>query len=157
MSDASNQAGTGSGSGATRTRAEAFFRRYQKAFEARDPGLILSCFHAPVSIATDTGTDVQTASFDDTQWPRIIERLLAQYHALGVGRVEQRVLEVREISAHLATAAVSWSLFDQRDELLYEFNAAYTLKLEHDDFGILAIAHNEAAAAGRRALRTPQT
>jgi hypothetical protein len=129
---------------------EAFFRKYQKAFEERDPEMIRSCFHAPVCIATDTGTDVQTAWFDGAQWPRVIDRLLAQYRALRVGRVEQRGLEVLEISAHLATAAVSWALFDQRDELLYEFNAVYTLKLEPDGLGILAIAHNEVAAAGRR-------
>lgn len=150
MSDERNQAGTGSGSGTTRARVEAFFRKYQKAFEERDPEMIRSCFHAPVCIATDTGTDVQTAWFDGAQWPRVIDRLLAQYRALRVGRVEQRGLEVLEISAHLATAAVSWALFDQRDELLYEFNAVYTLKLEPDGLGILAIAHNEVAAAGRR-------
>lgn len=153
VSDERNQAGSGSGTAHTRARVTAFFRRYQQAFEERDPELVRSCFHAPVCIATDTGTDVQTAWFDDAQWPRVIERLLARYHALRVGRVEQRGLEVLEISAQLVAAAVSWSLFDQRDELLYEFNAVYTLRLEQepDGLGILAIAHNEVAAAGRPA------
>lgn len=149
MSDERHHAGLGSGH--SRARVEAFFRKYQQAFEERDPEMIRSCFHAPVCIATDTGTAVQTAWFDDAQWSRVIERLLAQYHALRVGRVEQRGLEVLEISAHLVTAAVSWLLFGEHDELLYEFNAVYTLKLEQDGLGILAIAHNEAAAAGRRA------
>jgi hypothetical protein len=151
VSDERHEAGRRSGTGHTRALVEGFFRRYQKAFEERDPELIRSCFHAPVCIATDTGTAVQTAWFDDAQWSRVIDRLLAQYHALRVGRVEQHDLEVIEISAHLVTAAVSWSLFDQRDELLYEFNAVYTLKLERDGLGILAIAHDEAAAAGGRA------
>ena len=150
MSDERHHAGLGSGH--SRARVEAFFRKYQQAFEERDPEMIRSCFHAPVCIATDTGTAVQTAWFDDAQWSRVIERLLAQYHALRVGRVEQRGLEVLEISAHLVTAAVSWSLFGQHDELLYEFNAVYTLKLEQNSLGILAIANNEAdGAAGRRA------
>lgn len=151
MSNERHEAGRGSGTGPTWALVEAFFRRYQKAFEERNPEMIRSCFHAPVCIATDTGTAVQTAWFDDAQWSHVIDRLLAQYHALRIGRVEQRGFEVLQISARLVAAAVSWSLFDQRDELLYEFNAVYTLKREYDALGILAIAHDEAAAAGRRA------
>lgn len=138
---------TGSAGNTSRAHVEAFFQTYQRAFQERDPELIHSCFHPPVFVATDTGTEVRTAWFDSSHWQAVTARLLAQYDKLQVGHVERRNLAVIEMSARLLMASVRWSLFSQREELLYEFDAVYTLESGADGLLILAIAHDEAARA----------
>jgi hypothetical protein len=60
-------------------------------------------------------------------WIATIERILQMYQAMGVRRAAMRDLRLTELSPLVTQARLVWALHGDGDQLLYEFEATYTL------------------------------
>lgn len=77
------------------------------------------------------------------EWVRQIDRLLATYAKVGVASALVVGLTTSELTPRLFQAVVQWELRDARGDLLYGFDAAYTLVEIDGALRITALAHNE--------------
>ncbi len=121
----------------------AFFESYRTAFERFDAPAVAGHFAFPSHVTSDTGEIVLSSIASSEEWSGKIERLLGMYRAIGVSSA--RVLDLAEtrLSPRLSQVTVHWELHDGAGQLLYDFEAAYTLVEIDGALRIAAIAHNE--------------
>ena len=139
-----------------------FFDSYRLAFERLDASAIADHFAYPSHITSDTGKIVLSPVVTKPDWTRQIEQLLAMYRAIGFASARLLNLALTKLSPRLVQAVVDWALQDNTGNLLYTFQAAYTLAKIDDAVRISGIAHNEipkyreclARLEARRALRS---
>lgn len=121
----------------------AFFESYRTEFERFDAPAIARHFAYPSHVTSDTGQISLSSIASMEEWIGKLERLLDMYRAIGVASA--RVLDLSEtaLSPRLIQAIVHWELRDGAGQLLYDFEAAYTLAEIDGDLRIAAIAHDE--------------
>jgi hypothetical protein len=120
-----------------------FFESYRLAFERLDASAIADHFAYPTHITSDTGKIVLSPVVAKPDWTRQIEQLLSMYRAIGFASARILNLALTELSPRLVQAVVDWALQDNTGNLLYTFQAAYTLAQIDDAVRISGIAHNE--------------
>jgi nitrate reductase assembly molybdenum cofactor insertion protein NarJ len=120
-----------------------FFERYRTAFTQYDAAAIADLFAYPAHVTSDTGEVVLTPLPSPALWVEQLQRLLANYRAIGVAAARLSRLEVTDLSPRLCQAVVHWELTDERGRPLYDFQAAYTLAELGGALRISSIAHNE--------------
>ncbi len=121
----------------------AFFDSYRTAFERFDAPAIAGHFAYPSHVTSDTGTLALSTIASLEEWIGKIERLLGMYRAIGVSSARILDLAPTELSPRLVQAIVHWELHDGAGQLLYDFEAAYTLGEIDGKLRIAAIAHDE--------------
>ena len=127
----------------TRTTVTAFFASYRAAFEGADATAIVDHFAFPCHVTSEAREVTLTAIASRGEGLRMVEQLLAMYRTIGVHSARPLDLAVSEISPRLAQALVRWGLYDAAGDLLYAFEAAYTLASIEGALRISALAHNE--------------
>ena len=121
----------------------AFFTSYCTAFIRQDAPAIVRHFADTVHVATDTGDDVNVYVADAAEWRKAIDRILKMYREINVGSVEATGLATDALSPRLVQARLRWAISDRAGQLLYEFDAMYTLARHTEIFRITGVAHNE--------------
>jgi hypothetical protein len=130
---------------------QAFFDAYRSAFERRDAAAVAAHFRFPLHVTGDAG-EVSVVSIPSVAaWIPQIERLLAGYAQLDVRTARMLAARTTRLSPRLAQTAVRWALADSAGQVVYEFDAAYTLAATGGALKITAITHNEQLRA-REAL-----
>nr|MBA3264884.1 hypothetical protein [Nocardioidaceae bacterium] len=71
------------------------------------------------------------------------EQLLGVYARIGVKSAHVLERVVAELSPRLYQATLRWALHDAAENLLYDFDASYTLVNVDGALAITALAHNE--------------
>ena len=120
-----------------------FFASYRAAFERFDAPAVARHFAYPCHVTSDTGTIALSTIASLEEWIGKIERLLGMYRAIGVSSARVLDLAATELSPRLVQAIVHWELHDDAGQLLYDFEAAYTLVEIDGELRIAAIAHDE--------------
>jgi hypothetical protein len=130
-------------SDAFRTAASVFLDSYVKDFERRDAPAIAEHFRFPLQVTGDAGevTSVSIPSRD--AWMPLLERLLIAYARLDVRTARRLELYTNALSPRLGQATTRWALEDSAGDLVYQFDATYTLAETDGSLKIAAIAHNE--------------
>ena len=141
----------------TTAKVREFVDAYRMAFEAFDAVAIADLFFYPCQITSDAEKiTVMTVPTRDLWLPQV-ERLVEAYRSIGVRSAEVIELQVVELTARLAQAAITWRLVDEAGQPLYDFHGAYTLADPGAGLRITAIAHNETpklrGAAARSRVR----
>jgi len=121
----------------------AFFTSYCTAFIRQDAPAIVRHFADTVHVATDTGDKVNIYVADGAEWRKAIDRILKMYREINVGSVEATGLATDALSPRLVQARLRWAISDRAGQLLYEFDAMYTLARHTEIFRITGVAHNE--------------
>lgn len=120
-----------------------FFASYRAAFERSDAAAVARHFGYPAHITSDDD-DVALASIaTEEEWIPQVQRLLGTYARLGVRSAHVVKRAVVDLSPQLHQVLLRWALHDAADEVLYEFDASYTLASVDGDVRITALAHNE--------------
>ena len=122
---------------------DAFFASYRDAFERGDARGIAAHFAYPAHIMSEGDGIELLPVADEDEWRRQIERLLAAYSTIGVASARLRHVTATALSSALVQAVVQWGLHDGAGELLYRFDACYTLANVQGVLRITALAHNE--------------
>ncbi|HEX6339052.1 MAG TPA: hypothetical protein VFZ85_19010 [Jiangellaceae bacterium] len=129
---------------------DAFFESYRAEYERGDASAISAHFAFPLHVTSDPGEDgnaevevvlAHVASRDE--WVSQINRLLAAYTKIGVGSARIAEQATHKLSPRLFQAVLRWELHDAHGDLLYHFDAAYTLAAIDGSLRITALAHNE--------------
>ena len=121
----------------------ALFESYRSAFERQDALAIAEHYAFPMLSTIDTGKIAVTPVASKAELSSQLERLLAMYRAIGVGSARILKLSSLEFSPRLAQVSVEWELCGGSGELLYGFQAAYTVGLIDGALRITGVAHNE--------------
>jgi len=125
------------------SHVRAFFTGYCTAFIRLDAPAIMKHFADQVHIASETGDDVRVQVATAAEWRKTIDKLLDMYRAVDFGGAEVTAIETHPLSSRLVQALLTWSLRNRAGDLLYEFDAVYTLARHDERFRIISIAHNE--------------
>jgi hypothetical protein len=121
----------------------AFFESYRTAFERGDAALIAEHYAYPAHITSDIGhvALVLVSSKDD--WTNKANDLLGMYARIGFHSATVLEIAVVELSTLVVQGRVKWALNDAAGQLLYDFDAIYTLGRFEDGLKITAICNNE--------------
>jgi hypothetical protein len=122
---------------------EAFFQSYRTAFERSDARAITDLFAYPSHVTSDTGEIGLLPIVAEDQWIGQIEGLLGMYSRIGVASALVLELGVTPLSPRLYQASVHWAIHDAAGDMLYRFEATYTLAEIDGALRITALAHNE--------------
>ena len=125
------------------TQVNAFFDSYRGAFERQDAAAIADHFAYPGLVTSDAGEISLVPITNRQEWIDRLEQLLGMYRAIAVSSARVLDLTLSEISPRLAQAHLHWALHNAAGELLYDFEAIYTVAQSGGAFHITAIAHNE--------------
>ena len=126
-----------------RTTATTFFESYRAAFESADASAIVEHFAFPCHITSEVREVTLTPIASREEGLRMVERILDMYRDVGVASARVLELDASEISPGLVQALVHWALYGDAGNMLYAFEAAYTLAHIDGALRISAIAHNE--------------
>jgi hypothetical protein len=121
----------------------AFFESYRRAFEALDSAAIANHFAYPCHMTSDAGHVVLVPITTKDEWTGEIDPLLETYRGIGFVSATVVDLSTSDLSPRVVHAVVHWALHDGAGNLLYDFNAMYTLALIDGAFKITALAHDE--------------
>lgn len=116
--------------------AHVFFRRYADAFLQQDTAFISSVYAFPMVFFTEQG---DTVSFEQEAFTQNSEKLIANYHSIGVAQVDYDVLDVQVLSEGLTMTSILWSFRDGHGEVLYHATVRYMLKTATEDWKISAV------------------
>jgi hypothetical protein len=122
---------------------QTFFQAYRTAFERSDAAGIAGRFAYPSHITSDTDEIVLMPLATEHEWIGQIEQLLSTYRRIGVSSARVLGLAATELSPRLLQAVLHWALHDAAGDLLYRFEATYTLAEIDGALRITALAHNE--------------
>jgi hypothetical protein len=125
--------------------AAAFFESYRTAFNQQDASAIAEHYAFPMLSTIDTGKIVVTPVASKAELAGQLGRLLTMYRAIGFGSARVLKLSSLEFSPRLAQVSVEWELYAASGEILYSFQAAYTVGLVEGALRITGVAHNEIA------------
>jgi hypothetical protein len=132
---------------------EAFFQSYRAAFERSDVVAVAGHFAYPSHVTGDADEVVLMPVATEDEWIRSIEQLLDTYRRIGFASARVVELTAIEISQRLHQAVVRWELHDAGGDVLYRFEAAYTLAEMDGALRITALAHNELPGLRSRLAR----
>lgn len=130
-----------------------FFEAYSDAFLAFDAEAIADLFTFPCQVIGWDDEITVLAVSSRAEWLAQITRLVGGYRWLGVATANRRYMQTHELATGLVLALVGWRLCDDEGNIVYDFEAAYTLVDLHAEYRIAAIAHNETPSF-RDALRS---
>jgi hypothetical protein len=122
---------------------QAFFDSYRTAFERSDARAIAGHFAYPCQLTSDADEIVLASVASQEQWIGMIEQLVGSYRRIGVSSARIVEFAATQLSPRLHHAVVRWLLHDGDGNVLYGFDAAYTLAEIGDELRITALAHNE--------------
>jgi hypothetical protein len=122
---------------------EAFFQSYRAAFERSDVVGVAGHFAYPSHVTGDAEEVVLMPVATVDEWIGSIEQLLDTYQRIGFASARVVELTALELSQRLYQAMVRWELHDAGGDMLYRFEAAYTLAEIDGALRITALAHNE--------------
>ncbi|HMC16751.1 MAG TPA: hypothetical protein VKI18_14030 [Albitalea sp.] len=121
----------------------ALFESYRSAFERQDASAIADHYAFPMLSTIDTGKIVVTPVASKAELSAQLERLLTMYRAIGVRSARILTLSSLGFSSRLAQVSIEWEICGGGAEVLYAFQAAYTLALIDGALRITAVTHNE--------------
>jgi hypothetical protein len=122
---------------------DAFLRSYRDEFERFDGSAIADHFSYPVHTTSDTAQTPAISVSSREEWVGRINQLLGAYRQIGVASAHAESTTALELSPQLYQAALRWALHSAAGEVLYRFDAMYTLAKIDGRFTITAVAHNE--------------
>src|SRR5215217_7191010 len=109
------------------SRTRRFLDAYRAAFEAFDVEAIADLFCYPCQLASDAGEVTVTTVATRDAWLPQVERLVSAYRAIGVRSAAFSELHAIELTSRLAQVTVRWTLADEMDRSIYDFDASYSL------------------------------
>jgi hypothetical protein len=122
---------------------KAFFRAYCAAFEALDVEAIADCVAYPAHIVSD-GDDVTLIAMSNRQeCLAAMNRVVVLHRQLGAPSGHIHDLSILALSPRLVQASLHMDVRDGAANLLYDFQANYSLAQFSGAWRIVAIAHNQ--------------
>jgi hypothetical protein len=122
---------------------DAFFGSYREAFERFDVSAVADHFSYPVHTTSEAGKTPVISVSSREEWIGRVNQLLGAYQQIGVASAQAVSTTVLELSPRLYQAALRWALHSANGEVLYRFDAVYTLAKIDGSLTIAAVAHNE--------------
>lgn len=126
-----------------RTTATTFLESYWVAFEQGDASALVDHFAFPCHVTSEASEISLTVLTSRDDGARMVKQLLGMYRKVGVSSARVLDVAVSELSPRLVQILVHWALYDDAGNLLYPFEAAYTLANIDGALRISAIVHNE--------------
>jgi ketosteroid isomerase-like protein len=125
----------------TAAAVRALLESYRDAFQRLDAAAIADHFAYPSHIIGDEVALIQLSNRQDCL--AAVEKVVAMHRELEAPSGSIRDLSIVELSPRLTHASLRMEVHGRAGEMLYDFEAAYTLAETRTGWRIAAIAHNQ--------------
>ena len=127
----------------TAAAVRALLESYRDAFERLDAAAIADHFAYPSHIIGDANEVALMQLSNRQDCLAAVEKVLAMHRELEAPSGSIRDLSIVELSPRLTHASLRMEVHGRAGEMLYDFEAAYTLAETRSGWRIAAIAHNQ--------------